>query len=434
MSELVIGAIGMGVLFLLIFLKLPIGICMAIVGCVGVIYFAGLRAGLATLEQVPYSTITSYALAALPLFVVMGTFCHYGGVSESLYYSVNKLIGQWRGGLAMATIGSCAGFAAVSASSLATVATIGKVALPEMKKYGYSDSLATGSIAAGGTMGSLIPPSGMMIIYGIIVEASIGRLFIAGVIPGALEALFYMVIIYVLCRINPQIGPAGAKTTFIQKIVSLKHLWSVILLFGLVLGGIYFGIFSPTEAAGIGACGALAVVFINRRFSWQVLKASLIEAGSVTAMVLVLMIGAHILVSFLAMSRLPFELASIIGGLQINPYLIMAAIMIIYIVLGCVMDAMAMVLLTVPVLAPVVTALGFDLIWFGIIVVRATEIGAITPPIGINVFVMKDVARDVPMTTIFKGIFPFFISDLFHVALLIAFPQIALFLPALMKG
>jgi C4-dicarboxylate transporter DctM subunit len=219
-----------------------------------------------------------------------------------------------------------------------------------------------------------------------------------------------------------------------EKIASLKSLWSVILLFALVLGGIYFGIFSPTEAAGVGACGALLVVIINRRFSWQILKQSLIEAGSITAMVMVLMIGAHILVAFLAMSRLPFELASIIGGLQINPYFIMAAIMVIYIILGCIMDAMAMVLLTVPVLAPVVTALGFDLIWFGIIVVRATEIGAITPPIGINVFVMKDVAKDIPMSTIFKGILPFFIADLFHVTLLIAFPEIALFLPKFMKG
>jgi C4-dicarboxylate transporter DctM subunit len=434
MSEMVIGAIGMAILFLLIFFKLPIGVCMAIVGCAGVIYFAGLRAGLATLEQVPFSTIANYALASLPLFVVMGTFCHFGGVSEGLYSAINKIIGHWRGGLAMATVASCAGFAAVSASSLATVATIGKVALPEMKKYGYSDRLSTGSIAAGGTMGSLIPPSGMMIIYGIIVEVSIGRLFIAGIIPGILEAVFYMIVISALCSINPLTGPAGARTTFREKIASLKSLWSVILLFALVLGGIYFGIFSPTEAAGVGACGALLVVIINRRFSWQILKQSLIEAGSITAMVMVLMIGAHILVAFLAMSRLPFELASIIGGLQINPYFIMAAIMVIYIILGCIMDAMAMVLLTVPVLAPVVTALGFDLIWFGIIVVRATEIGAITPPIGINVFVMKDVAKDIPMSTIFKGILPFFIADLFHVTLLIAFPEIALFLPKFMKG
>lgn len=434
MSELAIGGIGMLILFILIFLKLPVGICMALVGMAGIMYFAGMKAGLSSLGIVPYTTITSYALAALPLFVVMGAFCHYGGVSEDLYYSTNQILGHQPGGLAMATVGACAGFAAVSASSLATVATMGKVALPEMKKYKYSDSLSTGAIAAGGSMGILIPPSGIMIIYGIIVEESIGKLFIAGLVPGIMEAIFYMITIFIICRLNPLMGPAGARTSLKQKITSLKSLWSVIILFGLVLGGIYFGIFSPTEAAGIGACGALVIVFIKRRFSWQVLKESLIEAGSVTAMVLVLMIGAHILVNFLAMSNLPFELSAIISGLQINPYLIMACIMVMYIALGCVMDAMSMILLTVPVLAPIVIALDFNLIWFGIIVVRAVEIGAITPPFGINVFVMKNVAKDIPIGTIYRGIVPFFLSDLVHVALLIAFPSIVLFLPNLMKG
>jgi C4-dicarboxylate transporter, DctM subunit len=433
MSDMAIGGIGMGILFLLIFLKIPLAISMALVGIGGIVYFTGWNAGISVLSMVPYTTVSSYSIASLPLYVAMGALCFHGGVGEDLYYSMNKLLGRFRGGLAFATVGACAAFAAVSASSLATTATLGKIAYPEMKKYKYASELATGCIAAGGTMGILIPPSGIMIIYGVMVEASIGKLFMAGIIPGIIEALLYVIMVFIICRINPLAGPAAPKVPFKEQISSLKSLWSVALLFALIMGGIYFGIFSPTEGAGIGACGAVLVMLIKKRFTWKGLKDSLVEVGSVTAMVMVVMIGANILVSFLAMSRLPSEMASIIAGLQMSPYLIMAGIMVIYIILGCVMDSMSMVLLTVPVLAPLVVALGFDIVWFGIMVVIAVEMGAITPPIGINVFVMKNIASDTPMSNIFRGIVPFFLADLVLVALLVASPQIVMFLPNAMR-
>jgi C4-dicarboxylate transporter, DctM subunit len=429
MSEMVVGAIGIGVLFLLVFLKIPLAICMALLGFVGIWYFTGWDAAFQQLSAVPYSTISNYSIASLPLYVMMGAICFHGGVGQDLYYAMNKLLGRFRGGLAIATVGACACFAAVSASSLATTATLGKIAYPEMKKYNYASGMAAGCIAAGGTMGILIPPSGIMIIYGVMVEASIGKLFMAGIIPGILEALLYILMIFVICRVNPNAGPAGPKVPFKETILSMKSLWSVGVLFALIMGGIYLGWFSPTEGAGIGACGAVVVTLIKKSFSWRGLKETLIEAGSVTAMVMVVMIGANLMISFLAMSRLPTELAVIIGGFQINPYIIMAAIMIVYIVLGCVMDSISMVLLTVPVLAPIVSSLGFDLVWFGIMVVIAVEMGGITPPIGINVFVMKGIATDVPMSTIFKGIIPFFISDVILVGGLIALPQVVMFLP-----
>ncbi len=433
MSDLAIGGIGMGILFLLIFLKIPLAISMALVGIGGIVYFTGWNAGTSVLSMVPFTTISSYSIASLPLYVAMGALCFHGGVGEDLYYSINKLLGRFRGGLAIATVGACAASATVSASSLATTATLGKIAYPEMRRYNYAPDLATGCIAAGGTMGILIPPSGIMIIYGVMVEASIGKLFMAGIIPGIIEALLYIAVIFVICRLNPMAGPVAPSVSFKEQLISLKSLWSVAVLFALIMGGIYFGLFSPTEGAGIGACGALLIIIIKRRFSWSGIKASLIEVGSVTAMVMVVMIGANILISFLAMSRLPTELALIISGFQISPYLIMAGIMLVYIFLGIVMDDLSMVLLSVPVFAPLVSALGFDLIWFGVMVVIAVEMGAITPPIAVNVFVMKTIAKDVPQNTIYKGIMPFFIADAVLIALLIASPQIVMFLPNAMR-
>jgi len=333
----------------------------------------------------------------------------------------------------MATVGACAGFAAVSGSSLATAATMGTVALPEMKRYKYDPALATGCIAAGGTIGILIPPSVIMIIYAILTEQSIGKLFLAGFIPGVLEALFYMGVIYIICKRNPSLGPPGPRTNFMEKIVALKGTWIVILLFVLVIGGIYLGVFSPTEAAGVGACGALIFALGRRRLNWQNFRASLVETVKTTAMIFVIMLGAMILGYFLAVTRLPFELATFIGGLQVNPYIVMVLILFLYLLLGCVMDALAMILLTVPIFFPLAMALGFDPIWFGIIIVRVVEMAAITPPVGLNVFVIKGVAKDVPLYTIFRGIIPFLMADVCHVALLIAVPQVVLFLPGFMK-
>lgn len=433
MTPLAVGFIGIGILFILLFSRMPIGFVMALVGFAGFAYLTGFDAALGILRIVPYRTFSDYGLSVIPLFILMGSFCFYAGLSKDLYDTVHKWIGQLRGGLAMATVGACAGFAAISGSSLATAATMGTVALPEMKRHKYDDRLATGAVAAGGTIGILIPPSVALILYGVITEQSIGKLFLAGFIPGILEAVFYIVTIYILCKRNPLMGPPGPRTSLVQKITSLKDTWIVLALFVLVIGGIYMGVFSPTEAAGVGAFGAFLFGLARRRLGWRAIKDSLMETGKTTAMVFIILLGAMILGYFLAVSRLPFEMATIIGGLEVNRYIILGIILIFYIVLGAVMDSLAMMLLTVPIFFPLVMALGFDPIWFGIIIVRTMEIGLITPPVGLNVYIIKGVAKDVPMQTIFRGIVPFLIADLFHVALLVAVPQLSLFLPGFMK-
>jgi len=433
MTPLTIGLIGIGVLFILLFSRMSIGLVMALVGFAGFAYLIDLDGALGVLRTVPYRTFADYGLSVIPLFILMGEFCFFAGLSKDLYDTVHSWIGQLRGGLAMATVGACASFAAVSGSSLATAATMGTVALPEMKRYKYDDRLATGSVAAGGTIGILIPPSVILIIYGVIAEQSIGELFLAGFFPGVLEAVFYMLTIYILCMRNPLMGPPGPRTSLMQKITSLKDTWVVLLLFVLVVGGIYMGVFSPTEAAGAGAFGAFVFAIARRRLGWQAFKDSLIETGKTTAMIFIIIMGAMIFGYFLAVSRLPFELASIIGGLPVNRYIILGIILVFYLALGCVMDSLAMILITVPIFFPLVMTLGFNPIWFGIIIVRVCEMGLITPPVGLNVFIIRGVAKDVPMYTIFRGIIPFLMADVCHVALLVAVPQVSLFLPGLMR-
>lgn len=433
MTPLTVGVIGIGVLFLLLCFGMPIGFVMALVGFIGFACLVDFESALGILRIVPYTTFADYGLSVIPLFILMGEFCFFAGLSKDLYDTVHSWLGHLRGGLAMATIGACAGFAAVSGSSLATAATMGSVALPEMRRYNYDDALATGAIAAGGTMGILIPPSVILVLYGIITEQSIGKLFLAGFIPGVLEAVFYMVTIYILCKRNPRLGPPGPRTSMMQKIASLKTTWVVLLLFILVIGGLYKGVFSPTEAAGVGAFGAFAFGLARRRLGLKAIKSSLVETGKSTAMIFIIVMGAMILGYFLAVSRLPFELASIIGGLEVNRYIILGVILVFYIFLGCMMDSMAMLLITVPIFFPLIVSLGFNPIWFGIIMVRICEIGLITPPVGLNVFIISGIAKDVPMYTIFRGIVPFFIADICEVILLVAVPQIALFLPGLMK-
>ena len=433
MTPLTTGFIGIGILFLLLFLGMPIGIAMGLVGFAGFAYLQGFEPALGVLMTVPYTTFASYTLSVVPLFILMGAFCFHAGLSKDLYDTVYKWLGQLRGGLAMATVGACAGFAAVSGSSVATAATMGTVALPEMKRYKYDLGLATGSVAAGGTIGILIPPSVGLIIYGIIAEQSIGRLFLAGFIPGVLEAVFYIFTIYILCRLKPLMGPRGPRTSFIEKLASLKNTWIVLLLFVLVLGGIYFGIFSPTESAGVGAFGALIFALARRRLNWQAFKGSVLETLSTTAMILIIVLGAMIMGYFLAVSRLPFVIADTIAALEMNRYIVLFCILIFLLFLGCILDAPAMILLVTPIFYPVAISMGFDPIWFGIIIVRMCEMALITPPVGLNVFVIKGVAKDVPMYTIFRGIIPFLIADVFHVALLVAVPWLALFLPGMMK-
>lgn len=433
MTPLTIGIIGICVLVFLLFSRMSIGLAMGLVGFAGFAYLAGIRGGLGVLRTVVYSTFASYDLSVIPLFILMGSFCFYAGLSKDLYDAVHSWLGQLRGGLAMATIGACASFAAICGSSLATAATMGTVALPEMKRYKYDHRLATGAVAAGGTIGILIPPSVILILYGIITGQSIGKLFMAGFIPGVLQALFYMVVIYILCKTNPLLGPPGPKTSLLNKVAALKNSWIVLALFIVVIGGIYLGVFSPTEAAGVGAFGAFAFGLARRRLGWRLMKESLADTGKTAAMIFVIMLGAMILGYFLAISRLPFVLADTVSALPLNRYIILIVILFVYLVLGCIMDSMAIMLLVTPIFFPVITSLDFNPIWFGILVTRLTEMGLITPPVGLNVYVIHGVARGVPMQDIFRGIIPFLFSDVLHVALLISIPQLSLFLPSLMK-
>ena len=433
MSPDLVGYIGITVLITLIFARMQIGICMALVGFCGFAYIAGIEPALGLLRTVPYTTFASTDMSVIPLFILMGSFAFAAGMSEDLYRTVHKLFGHLRGGLAMATVAACACFAAISGSSLATAATLGKVAMPEMRKYKYDPRLATGSIAAGGSIGILIPPSVILIIYGIITEQSIGKLFLAGFVPGVLEAAFYIVTIMILTRRNPELGPQGPRTTTRDKMLSLVKIWEVALLFVVVIGGIYTGIFTPTEAAGVGAFGTFCFAFLRRKMNWEVFKSSLVSTSLTTGMLFLIVLGAMILGYFFSVSRLPFELATFVSGLPVDRYVILIMILIVVLLLGCVMDSLAIVLLTVPVFYPLIIQLDFNPIWFGILVVRVTEMGLITPPVGLNVYVIQGITGE-DMETIFKGVFPFIIADVCEIILLIAIPQVTLFLPGLMSG
>jgi tripartite ATP-independent transporter DctM subunit len=422
------GYIGMVLLVVLIFSGIPIGFVMGLIGFGGMAYLTSLGGGLGLLSNVPYATTNSYTLCVVPLFILMGSFAFYTGLSRDMYSTVNKWLGFFPGGLAMATIGGCAGFAAICGSSLATAATMGTVALPEMKRHKYDMALATGCLAAGGSIGILIPPSVVLLIYGILTNLPISDLFIAGILPGVSQALFYMVTIYIVCKLDPSKGPPGEKHTFREKMISLKDTWGILALFLLVIGGLYLGVFTPTEAAGIGAFGAFVLTIIKRKLSWSLLKNSLGDSGATTAMVFMILIGAMLLGYFLAVTRIPFQLSDFVASLPVNRYVILCLIMIIYLVLGCLVDSLSIVLLTVPIFFPVIQSLNFNPIWFGVLVTRVSEMGLITPPVGMNVFVIRGVAKDVPMYTIFRGIVPFLIADFLHLALLIAVPQLSLIL------
>lgn len=433
MSPIFVGFIGMFVLIILIFARMHIGISMGLVGFLGFAYIVGIEPALGVLRTVPYSTLSSQNLSVIPLFILMGAFAFTAGISEDLYHTVNKWLGHFRGGLAMATVAACACFAAISGSSLATAATLGKVAMPEMKKYKYDTALATGSIAAGGSIGILIPPSVILIIYGIITEQSIGKLFLAGFIPGLLEAVFYIIAIMIITRMNPALGPPGPRSTMNERILSLLKVWEVIVLFVVVIGGIYTGVFTPTEAAGVGAFGTFCFAIFRKKLTWETFTSSLLQTTKTTGMLFMVVMGAMILGYFFSVSRLPFELATWVGELTVNRYVVLVLILLAVGLLGCLMDSMAIVLLTVPVFYPIIQNLGFDPIWFGILVVRVTEMGLITPPVGLNVYIIHGITGE-PMGTIFRGVIPFLIADICEIILLIAIPEITLFLPGLMAG
>ena len=432
MNPVIVGVIGFVALFSFLALGLPIGVGMLLVGFGGLWYLISEGAAIVKLEIIPFEVIANWSLATLPLFLLMAHVIFASGLSRDLYGVAAKWLGHQRGGIAMATVGGCAGFSAVSASSLATAVTMGLVALPEMKKYNYDPALSTGCVAAGGTMGQLIPPSAGLITYGIITETSIGRLFAGGLIPGILEAIFYIATIYILCLWKPSLGPRGPSYSLKEKLRSFANCGEIIGLIILVLGGIVLGWFSPTEAGAIGAAGAIIFSLFRRRLNWAKFKNALIETMKTTGMLYGILIGAFLFKYFMAVTTIPFVLADFVGGLPLPPLAIMVLIMLVYVILGCVMDALTMILLTIPIFFPLVLSLGFDAIWFGIIIVRMTEIGLITPPIGMNVYAISGIAPDVPLTTIFKGVIPFLIADFFHVMLLLFVPLIVLWLPSVM--
>lgn len=428
--EMIVGLVGIGILFALLALRFYIGVVMALVGFVGYSYLTDFSVGLTLFGSSPYSTASAYTFSVIPLFVLMGQLAFHSGISEDVYEVVYKWLGHMRGGLAMATILGCAGFAAISGTSFAAVAVLGAVALPEMRKYKYDVGMATGAIAAGGTLGILIPPSIGFVVYGILIEESIGKLLLAGILPGILLSCLYMLTVYVMCMIKPEMGPPpGFKFTFKEKLNTLTRTWSIIVLFIIVIGGIYSGIFTPTEAAGVGAFGALLIGVVRRKLNLIKIFQASKETMVSTAMIFLILVGANIFTVFLGITELPMNLADYIGGLALSKYLILAGILILYIILGCVLVGLAMIILTIPVIFPVIDALGFDPIWFGVLMVIVLEIGLISPPVGMNVFVMKGVAKDVPLETIFRGVIPFIIASVIALILIIIFPEIALYIP-----
>jgi tripartite ATP-independent transporter DctM subunit len=432
MSPEIVGIIAFVILFILIALKLPIGLAMLVVGAFGIWYLISGNAVVAKLAIVPFDVASRYDLSALPAFLLMAHVIFASGLGQDLYNLAAKWLGRQPGGLAMATVAGSAGFAAISASSLASVVTMGLVALPEMKRYNYSPQLSSGTIAAGSTMGILIPPSGVLIIYGIITETSIGKLFIAGLIPGILEAVFYIVTIFIICRWKPSLGPRGPRYSLREKFAAFGSCIEIIALIILVLVGLFVGWFSPTEAGAVGAAGAIIFSLIRRRLNWPKFKKAIIDTLKTTGMLYCILIGAFMFQYFVAVTNIPFALAETIGGLALPALAVMACIMLLYIFLGCVMEAMTMILLTIPIFFPLALNLGFDPIWFGIIIVRVVEIGLVTPPIGMNVYALAGLQPDVPVTTIFKGVIPFLIADFFHVMLLLLVPAVVMFLPNLM--
>ena len=433
MSPVVTGIAGIGLLLLLFLLRMPVAFAMAFVGVAGFAYLSDPGPALSLLAQDIFEQFSSYPLTVIPMFILMGTFAFASGISRRLFDTTYTWVGQLRGGLTMATVLACAGFAAICGSTAATAATMGKIALPEMKKHNYDNALATGTVAAAGTLGILIPPSTILIVYGILTEESIGKLFIAGVFPGLLLSLFYAATVVLLCLRNPDLGPPGAPTNWREKLRATTGIIEAVILFLLAIGGLFLGWFSPTQAGAIGAGGALLIGLGRRQLSWK----KFFEAGKdglrTACMVLFIITGAVIFGHFMAISTIPFVLADWIGQLPMAPVGVMGVIIFIYFIGGFFMDSMALIVVTIPIFFPVVMKLGFDPIWFGVIIVLVAEMGVITPPVGVNVFVIKGIAPDIPLHIIFRGIFPFLGALIILTVLLMIFPGIATFLPSLVS-
>ncbi len=428
-----IGVIGLVLLFVLIFSRMPVGFLMGILGFAGFALIVNPDAAFNLIAKDLFSVFGSYNLTVIPLFIFMGQVAFHSGISRRLFDMAYTWIGSLPGGLAIATIGACAGFSAICGSTNATAATMAAVTLPEMKRFNYKASLATGVVAAGGSLGILIPPSVILIIYGILTEQSIGTLFIAGIIPGILLTVFFVAAVLIWTSIKPDLGPPGPKTTIKEKIRALGGVVETLILFVMVMSGLFAGIFTPTEAGAVGAAGTIVLAVLRRTLSWDGFMASLKDTTRISCMILVIVAGATIFGHFLAVSRIPFDIANWIAGFELPSFLVMMLIIFVYVIGGCFIDTLALIMLTIPIFYPVVMQMGFDPIWFGIIIVLVTQIGVITPPVGINVYVVSGVARDVPLEVIFRGVIPMLLALILETLILIPFPEIVNFLPSLLS-
>jgi tripartite ATP-independent transporter DctM subunit len=435
MNSLIIGILGLAAFMLLLVLRMPIAYAMALVGFAGFSLLTSVSSGFSMVAKEIYNTFSSYSLGVIVMFIWMGFLAYYSGVGSRLYVFAYQLIGHWPGGLAIATQVACGIFGAICGSNTATSATMGAIALPEMKKYRYDMSLATASIAAGGVLGVLIPPSVIFIVYGMATEQSIGRLFMAGIIPGTLLMLLYIAVIALLTWRQPLLAPPGPKSNWKERLDSLRgSLAEVLFVFALSMGGLFAGWFTPTEAGAVGAAGVLLATLTGKHLDMEGFRKSLFDTTRTTAMIMLMIAGAMIFGRFMAISRVPFELAAWTGSLPLPPVAVLALILLIYLILGCFIDALALILLTIPIFFPVVVGtLGYDPIWFGVIMVLVVAMGVITPPVGMNVFVIKGVAPDIPIELIFKGVWPFLLAVIICLGILIAFPSLATLLPSLIK-
>jgi C4-dicarboxylate transporter DctM subunit len=430
-SAITVGIIAVVGFLLLAMLGLPLGFSFAIVGFIGLVLKQGLMPALSLLGEAPYSWTSSYVLCAIPLFVLMGQFAFHSGISGDLYASANKWLNRLPGGLAIATMLACTGFAACTGSSVASAATMGTIAFPEMERFGYDRRLSTGTIAAGGTLGILVPPSTIFIIYGVMTETSIAALFIAGILPGLMLSAMFCVLIFVMCKRSPQLGPPGEAFGWKERFASLTGVWGMLILFLLVMGGLYFGVFAPSEAGIIGAFGAFIMLLV-RRVPKAVILTALIDSARITCYMLFILIGAMIFNTFFAVSGVPAAISEWVIGLSLPPMGILILIIILYIPLGMFIDSLGMILLTIPILFPVIKGLGFDPVWFGVVIVLMTELALLSPPVALNVYVVQGVTK-APFGVVARGIVPFAVVLLFGIAILIAFPKISLFLPGMMK-
>jgi tripartite ATP-independent transporter DctM subunit len=434
MSPPIIGLLGVVALLVLIGLRVPVAIAMGVVGIVGGVAINGWLSLGFVLGSQPFVTVLPYSLSVIPLFVMMGAFAARAGLSASLYQALHALIGHWRGGLASATIGACALFGAVCGSSLATAATMARVAIPEMRALGYDDRLTGGAVAAGGTLGILIPPSIIMVIYAIMTEQSIGRLFLAGMVPGALAAGLYMVVVYIVATLRPSAAPRAPRSNGAARLAAIVQMAPVVVLFGAVMGSIYLNVASPTEAAAVGAFGAMVLAALRGQLTWEVIRESLIETAGTTAIIFLILVGTSVLQFFIETSTLPALLLDQINYFHLPPVGVVIVILVIYIVLGCFLDSLSMMLITLPIFFPLIIKLGYDPIWFGVLVTSVVEIGLITPPVGMNLFVIVSVTEKMKFETVSAGVLPFLVADCVRLTLLTAFPIISLFLPGLVMG